>query len=66
MEGENPTTVDKAVVLVKLNNGKVHQVSIKHEELMYYLNEFIKDSDKGRLPLVETPIEGVDITKITT
>jgi hypothetical protein len=56
---KNPKIV-KLVLLVKLDNGNVHQVVIDHDYDTSILSLIGKISDEGKINLLDPPIEGID------
>jgi hypothetical protein len=56
---KNPKIVT-LVLLVKLDNGNVHQVVIDHDYDASILSLIARLSDDGKINLLDPPIEGID------
>jgi hypothetical protein len=51
--------VVKSVLLVKLDNGNVHQVLLE-KDLMALLEQFAMTLSSGTLKVLDPPLEGID------
>jgi hypothetical protein len=51
--------VVKSVLLVKLDNGNVHQVLLE-KDLMALLEQFAMTLSNGSLKVLDPPLEGID------
>lgn len=61
---EDPTGVAQVVVLVKLNNGDMHEV-VAPKKVMLVLLEDVANADvSGKLRLSKKKLEGIDIKEV--
>ena len=55
-------TIKNAIVLVELENGKVHQAIIRDDIMRSFLTA-AANTEEGGLKLIETPLEGITLER---